>query len=86
MTDHEEHTINLGPHNLVLLKARKGYVMCGLLNMETAEKLGHTACTVTGVNTPEDALNAKIKACTSKASQLGIKKGMTCRQALKLLR
>jgi uncharacterized protein YunC (DUF1805 family) len=82
----EEYVINLGDVNLVLIKAVKGYIMCGLLNIEAAEKLGHAACIVTGVSTTEDALNAEIKACTSKARELGIKEGMSGREALELLK
>jgi len=33
---------------LVLVVAEKGYVICGYLNMETAEKLGDCAAVVTG--------------------------------------
>jgi len=85
MKDHEEHVINLGPHNLVLIRAEKGYIMCGLLNIDAAEKLGHAACMVTGVKTAEDARKAEVKACTSKARELGVREGMTGEQALKML-
>jgi uncharacterized protein YunC (DUF1805 family) len=59
---------------LLLIKTPKGYVMCGYLNMEAAEKLGDIAARVSGVKTFEDALNAQVNALTSQAGQLGIKK------------
>ena len=44
----QEHVIELENGNLVLIKAKKGYVMCGLLNLVTAERLGQAACMVAG--------------------------------------
>ncbi len=85
MKDYEEHVINLGPHNLVLIKAKRGYIMCGLLDIDVAEKLGHIACMVSGVSIAEDVLEVEIQSCTSKAKALGIVIGMTGRQALDLL-
>ena len=67
---------------LLLIKTPKGYVMCGYLNMEAAEKLGDIAARVSGVKTFEDVLNAQVNALTSQAGQLGIKEGMTGREAL----
>jgi uncharacterized protein YunC (DUF1805 family) len=83
--NYSEHTIRLGQTNLVALTAEKGYIMCALLNLETAEKLGHAACTVTGVKTGKDILKAKITGCTTHARKHGIKNSMTGREALKLL-
>jgi len=77
--------VALHPAPLVLLVASKGYVMCGYLNLDTAEKLGQAAAMVTGVKTIEDALNAKIVKLTSKAAALGVKEGMTGREALGLM-
>ena len=60
---------------LLLIKGEKGFVMCGYLNMEAAEKLGAAAAVVSGVKTFEDVLNAEIKAVTSKAKELGVEPG-----------
>ncbi len=83
--DYEPYVIELQNANLVLLKAKKGYVMCGLLNLETAERLGQAAALVTGVKTAEDALKAKVKSATTAAKKFGIKEGMTGEEAIKLL-
>lgn len=77
--------IELQNANLVLIKGEKGFIMCGYLNIDAAEKMGDAACVVTGVKTVEDALNAKIVKATSKAKALGVREGMTGREALKLL-
>ncbi|MBU0762545.1 MAG: DUF1805 domain-containing protein [Candidatus Altiarchaeota archaeon] len=83
--DYEAHIIKLDNVNLVLLKAKRGYVMCGLLNLDTAEKLGHAACVVSGVSNADDVLNAKIIKCTSKAKKIGIREGLRGEEALELL-
>jgi uncharacterized protein YunC (DUF1805 family) len=68
---------------LLLIIAEKGFVMCGFLNMEAAEKLGVAAAMVSGVKTFDDVLNAQAKAVTSKAKTLGIEIGMRGSEALK---
>lgn len=68
---------------LVMIIADKGFVMCGFLNVETAEKLGVAAVMVSGVKTFEEILNAEVRAATSKAKSLGVKLGMRGLDALK---
>ncbi|MEM2250084.1 MAG: DUF1805 domain-containing protein [Candidatus Bathyarchaeia archaeon] len=68
---------------LLLVVAEKGFVMCGFLNLEAAERLGVAAAMVTGVKTFEDILNAEIKAATTKAKGLGVQPGMRGEEALK---
>lgn len=61
---------------LLLIVAEKGFVMCGFLNIEAAERLGVAAAMVSGVKTFEDVLNAEVKAATTKAKDLGVQLGM----------
>ena len=68
---------------LLLIIAPKGYVMCGYLNLETAEKFGQVAAIVTGVKSFDDVLSAKVVKLTMKAKELEIKEGMVGRDALK---
>ena len=70
---------------LLVIIAEKGFVMCGFLNTETAEKLNVTAAVVSGVKTFDDVLNGQVKAVTSKAKSLGIEAGMKGAEALKLM-
>jgi uncharacterized protein YunC (DUF1805 family) len=70
---------------LILVMGEKGFVMCGFLNVESAEKLGVTAAVVSGVKTFDDVLNGQVKAVTSKAKNLGIEVGMKGADALKLM-
>jgi uncharacterized protein YunC (DUF1805 family) len=70
---------------MLLIIADKGFVMCGLLNMESAERIGVAAAMVSGVKTFDDVLNAQVKAVTSKAKGFGLEVGMKGAEALKRL-
>jgi uncharacterized protein YunC (DUF1805 family) len=67
---------------LLVITARRGFLMCGYLNMEAAEKLGDVAARVSGVKTFDDVLNAKVNALSPAAVELGIQEGMTGKEAL----
>lgn len=70
---------------LLLIKGEKGFIMCGYLNLDVAEKLGAAAATVSGVNSFNDVLNAEIKASTSKAKKLGVEPGKVVREVISKL-
>ncbi len=69
---------------LVIIIGRLGFVSCGFLNMEVAEKLNVAAALVSGVKSFDDMLNAEVKAVTSKAEIIGVKTGMKGKDALRL--
>jgi len=68
---------------LLIVVANKGFVMCGFLNMDAAERLGVAAAMVSGVKTFDDVLKASVKAVTSKARSLNVEAGMSGSEALK---
>ena len=70
---------------LLLMVGEKGFIMCGYLNVEVAERLQVAAAMVSGVRSFQDVLEAEIKAATSKARELGINLGMKGREALRKL-
>ncbi len=70
---------------LLLIKGAKGYVMCGYLNIEAAEKFGSAAAIVSGVKTFDDVLNASIQAATTKAKQLGLEPGKVVKDVIAAL-
>ena len=70
---------------LVLIIGEKGFVMCGFLNAEAAEKFSVAAAVVSGVKSFEDVLNAQVGVVTSKAKGLGVEAGMKGSEALKHL-
>lgn len=67
---------------LLLIKAKRGFLGCGYLSVETANKVGDAAVIVSGVKNFEDMLNAKVKAVSDAAATLGIDTTMTGRDAL----
>ncbi|MCL1972732.1 MAG: DUF1805 domain-containing protein [Endomicrobia bacterium] len=68
--------------SLVFIMSAKGFIMCGYLNMETAEKKGNIAAIATGVKTVDDMLKTKIVAVSSAAKKAGITEGMPVKKAL----
>lgn len=72
-----------GSPPLVLVVAEKGFVMCGFLNVDAAERLGVAAAVVSGVKSFEDVLAAEVKAVTSRAKVLGVSVGIKGAEALK---
>ena len=70
---------------LVAIIGNAGFIMCGFLNVDAAERLNVAAAMVSGVKTFEDVLKAEVKAATSKAKVKGVKVGMKGEEALKLL-
>jgi uncharacterized protein YunC (DUF1805 family) len=67
---------------LLVIRAEKGFLMCGYLNVNAAETLEDTAAKVKGVQSFEDMLNASVIEVTKLARELGIELGMTGREAL----
>lgn len=70
---------------LLVLKAPKGVMGCGYLNIETFNRTGEAAVIVRGVNTHEDMLKAKVVAASDAARALGIEPGITGAEALQRL-
>jgi len=77
--------IKLLSKNLILLRASKGYIMCGYLDLAVAEKFGDVAVRITGVSTIGEAMNATVSSCTTYAKKLGISPGQPIRDALKII-
>jgi len=69
---------------LLLIIGRTGFVMCGFLNMDAAEKVNATAAMVSGVKTFDDVLEADVRAVTSKAQVKGVRVGMKGKDAVKV--
>ena len=76
---------NLMKASFLVVKVAKGYVMCGYLNMETADKLGDCAGRVSGVANFEALLDAKINAVSMAAKERGLHEGMSAREFLNAL-
>jgi len=75
-------SIGLGVAPLILITVKKGFVMCGYLNINTANKLGDIAARVTGVKSFDDVLNADVVELSENAKKMDLKEGMKARDSL----
>lgn len=78
-------SVKLLSKNFILLKGSRGYIMCGYLNLKTAEKFKDVAVKVSGVSTIEEALESTVFSCTLFARRLGIHKLQPVREVLKII-
>jgi len=76
------YCIDLGKAPLLIIQAKKGYVMCGYLNINAANKMGDIAGKVTGVKTFDDMLNADVVEVSENAKLAGLKEGMNAKDFL----
>jgi uncharacterized protein YunC (DUF1805 family) len=70
---------------MILITARKGYLMCGYLDLKIAEKMGDCAAIIRGIKSIDDLLEGTVIEVTRKALKAGIKPGMIGRKALEKL-
>ncbi len=77
--------VDLPTSPLVAVFGKKGYIMCGYLNLETAERLGQAAVIMTGVKSFGDILDGNVSAMTNQAKKLGVKEGISGREAIKMI-
>jgi len=73
-----------GHPNMLVLVCEKGFIMCGYLNQEAAEKFGDAACVIGG-SSFEELLANPVKAVLPEAKKLGIEVGMTGAQVCEIL-
>ncbi|MEE0741703.1 MAG: DUF1805 domain-containing protein [Emergencia sp.] len=73
-----------GHPNMLVLQCDKGYIMCGYLNLDTANAVEDAAAVVSG-SCFDDILANPVKAVSTKAQELGVTVGMTGRQAAEAL-
>ena len=75
------------PKTTVLsISTQKGYIMCGVLNVPEVDRILSErkviAAKVVGVKKIEDLLDAKVVEATNEAKSIGVREGMTGREAL----
>ena len=70
---------------LVVAYHGAGFVMCGYLDLATADKLNVAAAVVRGVATVDDLLKANVQGVSKAAAARGVTVGMTGRDALSRL-
>ena len=73
-----------GHASLIVIRLKRGFLMCGYLSLEKAEQLGEVAVRVAGAGIDEVLANP-ITGITKKAQELGIADGMTGAEAAAIL-
>ena len=81
----EAFSVALQSKNFVLLRGKRGFVMCGYLDLSAAEKFKDAAVVIKGVSSIEEALKTQVFDCTSVAKSLGIFKGQSIKEAISIL-
>ncbi len=77
--------LHLASKNLIVIRAKRGYIMCGYLNMKVARMFKDVAIKVKGVSNISDVLKAKVSDLTLEAKKLGIYKNQPIKDVLKLI-
>ena len=67
---------------ILVIRAANGMLGCGYISAETAAKVGDALAIVSGVANYDDMLQATVKAVSPAAEALGVRSGMTGRDAL----
>ncbi len=74
--------IDLPGAPLVLVQCSKGFVMCGYLDIKTADKLNAAAAVVRGVKNVEELLEKPVADVSLAAQKAGVAMGMSGKEAL----
>ena len=67
---------------ILVIRAPHGLLGCGYISVDTAAKVGDSLAVVSGVSNYDDMLQAAVKAVSPAAEALGVRPGMTGREAL----
>ncbi|MDI9633354.1 MAG: YunC family protein [Methanolinea sp.] len=86
----EGFVIPLGPVNLVGVVAKKGMVGCGAVDVAALDRFGYPAARVRPSSGPSissvgDLLAGIVKEANESARRLGVREGMTGKEALDIL-
>ncbi len=76
------YTLPLGGVNLVIVQADKGVVCCAAVDVHLLDKFGVAGASLSGVSSVEDILNGAVQTVNQTAEVLGIKPGLSGREAL----
>lgn len=75
----------MGTTKLLLIQGSRGMLGCGYVSLGAAEKFGHALAIVKGVASFGDMLAAAVQEVSPAAAALGVKTGMSGRDALGLM-
>lgn len=70
---------------ILMISGKNGFLACGYIKIEVANKRGDVCAIVTGVKNHDDMLVAKVVAISQAARKAGIKEGMPGKEALLMM-
>lgn len=76
------YAIPSGNTFILVIKAKNGFLGCGYISLDTAERVGDAVAIVSGVKNFDDMLNARVKSVSSAAAKLGVVPGLSGKEAL----
>ncbi len=76
------YTVPTNNVSMMMINASSGMLACGYISMDAANKFGDAMAIVRGVSSYDDMLKASVCEVSQKASELGVKVGMTGADAL----
>jgi uncharacterized protein YunC (DUF1805 family) len=71
---------------LLIIKGSKGFLACAYVDVEICNKTGESCAIVSGVKSHDDMLGATVRFVSDAAQELGVKEGMSGKDAIELLR
>jgi len=81
----ETFVFKLAKKNLIVIRGKRGYVMCGYLNLKVAQAFKEAAVKIVGVSNIKEALATHVHSLTKEAKGLGIYKNQPIRDVLKII-
>ena len=71
--------------SVLVISGNNGFLACGYINIDIANKCNDVCAIVSGVKTPNDMLKAKVKLVSEAARKAGVTEDMTGKDALLLM-
>ncbi|MBU1011485.1 MAG: YunC family protein [Bacteroidetes bacterium] len=71
--------------SILLLFGKNGFLACGYINIEIANKRDDACAIITGIKTVDELLTSEVKMVSSAARKIGVMEGMTGKEALMLM-
>lgn len=74
--------VKLGDIPLLIIRAEKGYLVCGYFDTKAIDRAKDCCAMVPGVKSFDDMMKKRVAFVSKKAQKLGVKKGMPGYRAL----
>lgn len=77
--------VEVGNLPIIIFKGKLGYIATAQICKESADRMGDVAAIVPAVNSVEAFLKSKLREVSEWAEDLGLRKGMTVKRAMRVL-